>query len=324
MKEKIKVKFNKISACTTLGILFCVNCIPAFANGMEKNLDVQTSAPIQIENGTVTLLDASNNMAELSVDHRGESIKFAPHYSVSDIKQISANEYEYEDSKGLYDFSVQAVEDGLVSDVRLINKNAKPDYPVIIDLPDGWSVDLYKDEYGETVDGSLVVYDDKKNVVAATTCPVATDATGRIIDNYFQFNGNKLYQVVDTENAKYPVEISYKMVLADATLGFEDYFSYGKFIKRTDASSGSYTSLSLGERKFDINVAYTVDKAWDTVVRKFYAVDSNWTSNRSGMKDQYMCHRNFAPNKVPWNLEPTRPDVGYAKTVAARCNPGNP
>lgn len=57
------------------------------------------------------------------------------------------------------------------------------------------------------------------------------------------------------------------------------------------------------------------------MVREFYAVDSNWTSNRSGMRDQYMCHRNFAKDKVPWNLEPDRPDVGYARTVAARCNP---
>ncbi len=318
MKEKNKNGFIKMTACITLGILFCVNSIPAFANETERTLNVQTSTPVQIENGTVTLLNASNYMTEMTIGDQGKSIKFAPHYSVADIKQISANEYKYEDSKDLYDFSVKAVEDGLVSNVHLLNEKAESNYPVIIDLPDGWSIDLYKDENGEVVDGSLVVYDDKENVVAATTCPKATDATGRSIDNYFHLDGNNLLQVVDTDNAEYPVEISYKMVLVDPTLRFSDYFSYGKFVKRP------YISLSLGERKFDINVAYIVDKAWDMVVREFYAVDSNWTSNRSGMRDQFMCHRNFAPKKVPWNLEPNRPDVGYAQTVTAGCNPGNP
>lgn len=37
--------------------------------------------------------------------------------------------------------------------------------------------------------------------------------------------------------------------------------------------------------------------------------------------DQLHCHAVFAPLKSRWNLEAWRPDVGYARTVAALCNP---
>ncbi|WP_156188169.1 DUF2599 domain-containing protein [Arsenicicoccus sp. oral taxon 190] len=43
---------------------------------------------------------------------------------------------------------------------------------------------------------------------------------------------------------------------------------------------------------------------------------------RPGMVDQLRCHVAFAPRKPVWHLEPDRPDVGYAATVAAACNPG--
>ncbi|RBO93884.1 DUF2599 domain-containing protein [Nocardia puris] len=47
-----------------------------------------------------------------------------------------------------------------------------------------------------------------------------------------------------------------------------------------------------------------------------------------GMRDQFICHWDWArlaqPNKPSWNLEPWRPDVGYAATVQAACNPGGP
>ena len=42
-----------------------------------------------------------------------------------------------------------------------------------------------------------------------------------------------------------------------------------------------------------------------------------------GMRDQLVCHMMFAPTKTAWFLEPDRPAVGFAATVAARCNPGN-
>lgn len=39
------------------------------------------------------------------------------------------------------------------------------------------------------------------------------------------------------------------------------------------------------------------------------------------MSDQLVCHAVGAPDKVTWNLEPWRPDVGLILTAAAQCNP---
>lgn len=44
-------------------------------------------------------------------------------------------------------------------------------------------------------------------------------------------------------------------------------------------------------------------------------------ANEQKMRDQYVCHVFFAPDKPVWYLEPWRPDVGYGQTVLAGCNP---
>ncbi len=55
---------------------------------------------------------------------------------------------------------------------------------------------------------------------------------------------------------------------------------------------------------------------WQQVVAAAPAADT------PGMADQLVCHVQFAPDKTAWFLEPRRPAVGYAATVAAGCNPG--
>ncbi|GAA4534279.1 DUF2599 domain-containing protein [Amycolatopsis samaneae] len=59
--------------------------------------------------------------------------------------------------------------------------------------------------------------------------------------------------------------------------------------------------------------------AWAEVVKLAPSV------NHNNMRDQFLCHYDFArigaPDKPSWNLEQWRPDVGYARTVLARCNP---
>ncbi len=58
------------------------------------------------------------------------------------------------------------------------------------------------------------------------------------------------------------------------------------------------------------------DAVWAQLVARMPAVDS------PGMRDQLVCHVHFARGKTAWFLEPARPAVGYAATVAAGCNPG--
>ena len=43
--------------------------------------------------------------------------------------------------------------------------------------------------------------------------------------------------------------------------------------------------------------------------------------NEGGLKDQYYCHTQLAKTKSSWNLEPWRPNVSLAKTIAKACNP---
>lgn len=42
----------------------------------------------------------------------------------------------------------------------------------------------------------------------------------------------------------------------------------------------------------------------------------------NSLYNQLLCHLVWASFKVPWHLEPARPDVGYRATVGALCNPG--
>lgn len=60
----------------------------------------------------------------------------------------------------------------------------------------------------------------------------------------------------------------------------------------------------------------------DAVIRD-HSSDQHWLdgNNAHGVRDQIICHLAQYPNKPTWNVEPGRPDVGYAETVRRECNP---
>ncbi len=62
--------------------------------------------------------------------------------------------------------------------------------------------------------------------------------------------------------------------------------------------------------------AETIDIAWSRLLRVRPEADT------PGLRDQYACHVSFAPGKAAYYLEPWRPEVGYPRTVAEKCNPG--
>ncbi|MCR8931171.1 MULTISPECIES: DUF2599 domain-containing protein [Pseudomonas] len=57
---------------------------------------------------------------------------------------------------------------------------------------------------------------------------------------------------------------------------------------------------------------------WDELSRDYS--NSRYWGNTHGMRHQLICHMAIARDKPQWNLEPWRPDVGYAKTLEAGCN----
>ena len=68
--------------------------------------------------------------------------------------------------------------------------------------------------------------------------------------------------------------------------------------------------------------AVFADEAWVEVLALSPDADT------AGMRAQFLCHWQFAeltrPGKTSWNLEPWRPVVDDAETLASGCNPGGP
>lgn len=60
--------------------------------------------------------------------------------------------------------------------------------------------------------------------------------------------------------------------------------------------------------------------AWGELYDKYK--DHGLTKNLGGMRDQLICHVQFAAGKSTYNLDEWRADVSYAETVNTRCNPG--
>jgi hypothetical protein len=60
--------------------------------------------------------------------------------------------------------------------------------------------------------------------------------------------------------------------------------------------------------------------AWDELYTKYKNI--GLCCNLNGMRDQLICHVQFAFWRATFNLDEWRPDVGYLQTVNSSCNPG--
>ncbi|WP_435736934.1 DUF2599 domain-containing protein [Cellulosimicrobium sp. PMB13] len=147
-------------------------------------------------------------------------------------------------------------------------------------------------------------------ILRADTTPLAMiepawalDANGNNVNTHYEIEGNSLVQVVEHgAGTTYPV-------VADPAV-------VGKYIKKF-----TITQQSNG---FTFGI-YPVN-AWNVTVSpdEYYAEYKLYVnSHYEGQKyyDQIRCHWDFAPFKSPWNIDSWRPNVGYAATVAAGCNP---
>lgn len=164
-------------------------------------------------------------------------------------------------------------------------------------------------------DNSFVIFDRGGRLIGYTSKLEAVDKSGKTIDTDISVQNNTIYQTFkdsEKESAVVNFEIYPLQNSSARAEAFTKYFKKGEWIQR-DMTSLSLTVIYA----FPTNS--TLYAAWDTVVNK-YGRDSRFY-NEAGMKDQFHCHNDFASNKRPWNLEPARPNVGYAATVAAKCNP---
>jgi hypothetical protein len=97
------------------------------------------------------------------------------------------------------------------------------------------------------------------------------------------------------------------------------YIDHAEWVHWADLSSLRVYPTPAG-REASIDFAGP-DEAWSEVLAQ--APDANLP----GMKEQFVCHWQFAefaqPGKTSWNLEPFRPVVTPEQMIDARCNPGN-
>lgn len=184
------------------------------------------------------------------------------------------------------------------------------------DILEGGFVSFALDGYGKK-DDSFVIFDEGGRLIGYTNILKAVDNSGKEVKSDISVERNVIKQKFDNNLNIEDITIDFQVNSLQNTAAragsFSQYFTKSEWISRADGILLSLYPIYA----FPTNSALYA--AWDTVVSK-HKNDKNW-SNEAGMKNQFHCHNDFASSKRPWNLEPWRPNVSYAATVAAGCNP---
>jgi hypothetical protein len=182
-------------------------------------------------------------------------------------------------------------------------------YPV--DVPPGGAL-----TFGQS--GSILVLDAQGVPIGGFAPPWAKDGEGRNVPTRFEIRGNTVVQIVAHQGATYPVVADpwLWMDLIKSAKWQNNDQGYGRTLAVTPTT---WARLQAG--------GYLPGVAgWHELYDKYK--DKGLTNNLDSMENQYICHQQFvairSPRKPTWDLDEWRPDVGYPKTVAAQCNPGNP
>jgi hypothetical protein len=102
----------------------------------------------------------------------------------------------------------------------------------------------------------------------------------------------------------------------------DPYLFLNLIARATWVSSGSGRTLQVAPTSWArLNGgSYSVGAlGWRELYSKYRG--SGLTTNLNAMRDQFICHQQFAFWKSTWNLDEWRSDVGYPKTVTNLCNP---
>ena len=232
----------------------------------------------------------------------GTDEKFTVDYSADQIAECTENQFEEEEV-------IISCEPKKYT--CILNKDT---FKYKIHIPDDGHLEYVRDEENEN-DQAVLIYDSNQllvgyieNIIPANNnISVELSLEDNVVTQHYTYPRIKNFAISDEDMA---VGIN---IVATQAEKFSTYFTEGKWITRS-----GQVSLSLYLRIILESVAQR-NAAWSTVNFVFNG-SANW-KNTTGMKDQFMCHSYFAKSKNPWNLEPWRPNVGYAQTVAKGCNP---
>lgn len=173
------------------------------------------------------------------------------------------------------------------------------------EAPTRYAYPITLPEGGELVDagdGYFAILDSEGLPAAMVEPAWALDANGEAVDTHYEIAETEFVQIVDHGDGD-----AYPIVADPAVKGKHiskvkiNTVKQGKVVAVYPVNSWSLTAFSNYWAEYKLYVSSTYEG------KKYY--------------NQLLCHRDFAPFKTPWNLDSWRPNVSYAATVAAVCNP---
>lgn len=213
-------------------------------------------------------------------------------------------------SKSFADVAVQAFSDSIRIATIINDISSSTEYRYKINLNNG-------EKITQDDQGNVFIVTKNDLLIGGLTPAWAVDSKGRKIETFYKIDGDTIIQVVNHQlsDVQYPV-------IADPTI-------YGTYVQSAVWTSGSrgwtlrVTPTPYARKLSSYQAGYY---GWIELYNRMSY--DGLDTNLSGMQDQYICHQEWAtwwdPNKPTWNLDEWRANVGYARTVFYRCNPGAP
>lgn len=279
------------------------------SSGYESSADPLVTIPADSESAiTVAGLD---NSSELSID-----VYLDP---TVDTEASMADDGTIVYNGKSVSQTVQPTTDGVRINTVINSSGSPEDYRHRIELSDGLRLitaqelqNLLDIDQDDSRPNAIYVVNDDDEIVGGVAAPWAYDSTGKRIETSFSLEGNTLIQHVRHRSA----QVSYPIV-ADPWIG-KSLIASAKWVNR---SEGRTLMVSpTGWARFNGGDYLVGNAGWNELYSKYKT--KGLTKNLGGMKDQFICHQEFAFLKSTWNLDEWRPDVSYAQTVNSKCNPG--
>lgn len=257
--------------------------------------------------------DLKTKKINLKNQVKGDTVINIPNANEVDSVDVVGDSIIYSGKNSKVDTIIEPISGGFRQIINIKSADAPNTYDFPVEL-------LVDEKLVLNEDGSVVITKaDGKNKLYIPK-PWAKDASGKELNTYYQVNGSSLKQVIDTQNASFPV-------LADP-LWCGDFFYSNYWEDR--ASEGGKTLRNFPTwcgRAFDTGYGFDEiinkapsDNAWPSYNRNYTS-----TQGRS-MYNQYRCHVWFASlYKESYNLEPSRPLVDWRTMITRNfpyaCNP---
>ena len=315
-------KMKKLVTCVLAGALALTMVSSAFANTMENN----QAQEVIVKNNLSELKKSYRRAEKYKLPRDGEKtieigvdvpeflVELPVDYSESNgQKKVSREHVVYQDGTGKFANDVKITELGMEILTVLNSEGAPSTYEFKTDALAG--VRLEKSAISEDV---ILAYSNGL-VVAVFENSFAKDAAGKEIKTDLSIRDNVIVQSINIKenDVVYPVTSGMNIYSTRSAQDLLDWFNDAHWIWR-----GSELSLRLYPKDWckQANITTALKETTWAAVYNYFHTESYW-DNSEGMRQQYLCHVDFAKYENNWNLEPWRPNVGYNATVAAGCNP---